>query len=266
MPRVATALVSEVAGRHRAIDRRDRVTCAEHDAASGSGVEAADDEAVASWRATAGLDRISRRIAVVLVVKPCCRHHATSHACFELAFLESRTHLGKSQRAGKLNNPVKRCGCSFIPCTLAPWLNILPRVAEKDIPMKKLFALIFLVLAPLSAQAQVTVPSRWVNDKGSVMSIHTLDPSTGKFAGTYINNAAGFKCQGSEYQLEGSATGNQVNFLVNWKGIFVPDCKTITIWNGRIVSNRITTMWTLYYVGSDWRFHKLTGQDVFTKR
>jgi hypothetical protein len=133
--------------------------------------------------------------------------------------------------------------------------------------MKRLLALLFLVLAPITAQAQVTAPSSWVNDKGSVMWVQTLDPSTGRFTGTYVNNAAGFKCQGVLYPVEGSATGNQVNFFVNWKGgAFAPDCKSMTIWNGRVVGNRITTMWTLDYVGADWSFHRMTGQDVFTRR
>ena len=118
----------------------------------------------------------------------------------------------------------------------------------------------------MKGHCQVTAPSTWVNDKGSVMWVQTLDPSTGKFTGTYVNNAAGFKCQGAPYQLEGSAIGNQVNFFVNWKGAFAPDCKSMTIWNGRVVGNRITTMWTLYYVGADWSFHRMTGQDVFTRR
>src|SRR3954454_17965751 len=49
------------------------------------------------------------------------------------------------------------------------------------------------------------------------MWVQTLDPSTGRFTGTYVNNAAGFKCQGVLYPVEGSATGNQVNFFVNWE-------------------------------------------------
>ena len=58
-----------------------------------------------------------------------------------------------------------------------------------------------------------------------------------------------------------------MNFFVNWKGgAFAPDCKSITIWNGCVVGNRITTMWTLDYVGADWSFDRMTGQDVFTRR
>jgi hypothetical protein len=132
--------------------------------------------------------------------------------------------------------------------------------------MKRLSALLFLVLAPPLAQAQVTAPSTWVNDKGSVMSIQTLDTSSSKFAGTYVNKATGFYCQGQPYEMEGSFKANKVDFYVNWKSGTAPNCKTITIWNGRIAGNKITTRWKLYYVGTDWSFHKLTGRDVFTTK
>ena len=132
--------------------------------------------------------------------------------------------------------------------------------------MKRLFALLFLTLAPLSAQAQVTAPSTWVNDKGSVMLIQTLDTSTDNFTGTYVNSATGFLCQGQPYEVGGSFKANKIDFYVNWKSATAPNCKTITIWNGRIAGNKITTRWKLYYVGSDWNFHKLSGRDVFIKQ
>jgi hypothetical protein len=132
--------------------------------------------------------------------------------------------------------------------------------------MKRLFVLLFFAFAPLSAHAQVTAPSTWVNDKGSVFSIQTLDASTGNLTGTYVNNAAGFFCKGQPYDVAGNVKANKIDFYVNWKSPTAPNCKTITIWNGRVAGDEIKTRWKLYYVGTDWNFHKMSGRDVFTKK
>src|SRR5688500_16304580 len=103
--------------------------------------------------------------------------------------------------------------------------------------MKRLFATLIFVLVSFSAQAQVTAPSTWINEKGSILSVQSLDGATGAFTGTYVNNAPGFQCQGQPYDVGGSAKVNRVNFYVNWKGIAGPNCKTITIWSGSVAGN-----------------------------
>ena len=81
-----------------------------------------------------------------------------------------------------------------------------------------------------------------------------------------MNNAAGFKCQGAPYEVSGVTNGQAVTFIVNWTGIAVPDCKSITIWRGQVVGPTIKTRWTLDYVGSDGTFHRMRGKDIFTRR
>ncbi|PPQ13902.1 hypothetical protein CV770_39960 [Bradyrhizobium sp. AC87j1] len=132
--------------------------------------------------------------------------------------------------------------------------------------MKRLFVLLLFAVISVPAHAQLPVPSTWVNQRGSFLSIQTLDPSTGNFAGTYVNNATGFSCRGQPYPVAGVVTANRIDFYVNWTAPAAPDCKTITIWNGRVAANKIPAGWTLYYVGSDWQFHKMTGRDLFTRR
>ncbi|MGM4954220.1 avidin/streptavidin family protein [Bradyrhizobium barranii] len=122
--------------------------------------------------------------------------------------------------------------------------------------MTRLFVLVLFTLISVPAHAQLPAPSTWVNQRGSVLSIQTLDASTGNFTGTYINNATGFSCRGQPYPVAGIVMASKIDFYVNWTAPSAPNCKTITVWNGRVAANNIPTRWTLYYVGSDWNFHK----------
>ncbi|MGY3532273.1 avidin/streptavidin family protein [Bradyrhizobium sp. USDA 4452] len=132
--------------------------------------------------------------------------------------------------------------------------------------MTRLFALLLFAIVSLPAHAQLPVPSTWVNQRGSILSIQTLDASTGDFTGTYVNNAAGFSCQGYPYPAAGNVTANRIDFYVNWTSSTAPTCRTMTIWHGRVAGDTIPTRWTMYYVGPDWHFHKMTGWDFFTRR
>ena len=132
--------------------------------------------------------------------------------------------------------------------------------------MKRILTLLFFVLIPISANAQISSFSTWVNNRGSTLTVWFVDPSTGAFKGTYVNNAAGFDCQGAPYEATGSTKGPLVTFTVNWSGFAVPDCKSMTIWRGQFVGPTLRTNWVLDYVGSDGKFHRMRGVDIFTKR
>jgi hypothetical protein len=137
---------------------------------------------------------------------------------------------------------------------------------DREDTVKRILALLFFVFIPFSAQAQITPFSTLVNTRGSTLTVWIVDPATGAFSGTYVNNAAGFKCQGAPYEVSGVTKGPSVTFTVNWTGFAVPDCKSITIWRGQFVGTTLNTRWTLDYVGSDGKFHKLRGVDIFTRR
>ncbi|WP_456640504.1 avidin/streptavidin family protein [Bradyrhizobium sp. USDA 10063] len=132
--------------------------------------------------------------------------------------------------------------------------------------MIRSFVLLLFAVVSLPAHAQLSAPSIWVNQRGSVLSIQTLDALTGNFTGTYVNNAAGFSCRGQPYAMAGKVATSKIDFYVNWTSPTAPNCRTITIWNGRIAGDTIPTRWKLYYVGSDWNFHRMIGGDLFTKR
>ena len=131
--------------------------------------------------------------------------------------------------------------------------------------MKRILALLFFLL-PFSAQAQVPSFSTWVNTRGSVLSVFIVDPATGAFTGTYVNKAPGFQCQGVPYAATGVTKGASVTFTVIWKGIFVPDCNSTTIWAGRTIGPVMKTRWKLNYVGKDGKPHTMYGRDVFTRQ
>jgi hypothetical protein len=105
-----------------------------------------------------------------------------------------------------------------------------------------------------------------VNTRGSTLTVLFVDPTTGSFAGTYVNNAAGFDCKGAPYAASGATKGTAVTFAVDWKGFGVPDCKSKTIWRGQAVGPTMRTRWVLDYIGRDGKPHRMYGTDIFTRR
>jgi hypothetical protein len=132
--------------------------------------------------------------------------------------------------------------------------------------MKRFFAFLFFVFVPFSADAQVIPFSTWVNSRGSTLTAWFVEPTTGSFTGTYVNNAAGFDCKSAPYEVRGVTQGTAVTFTVDWKGFGVPDCKSTTIWRGRAIGAAMRTQWVLDYIGRDGKPHRMHGADIFTRR
>jgi len=115
------------------------------------------------------------------------------------------------------------------------------------------FILAFLMLAGanVSAFAQsLPVPSYWLNQRGSELKLYpTSPPSPDNFDGVYLNHATGFKCQASPtnppYHVTGHMHGTKVTFKVVWNN-GVEDCKSTTIWHGRVVGRTMKTHWILF--------------------
>ena len=123
-------------------------------------------------------------------------------------------------------------------------------------------ALFLLTAATVSATAQnLPVPSYWLNHRGSEMKLYNID-AQGKFLGVFINHAAGFSCQNTPYDLEGRAWRNHVGFGVVWKN-WVEDCKSMTVWHGRVSGHTIWTRWVLYVPRGNNMIPVLHGRDVF---
>ncbi len=112
----------------------------------------------------------------------------------------------------------------------------------------------------------------WRNQRGSVASItFTLSsqPGTYVLSGNYVNNAAGYQCQGTPYPLSGIYYANTqtLSFSVAWSNSSA-NCQSVTGWTGYFdLSQSPITMitdWNLAYsTGSGGAI--LQGQDVFSQ-
>ncbi len=123
-------------------------------------------------------------------------------------------------------------------------------------------ALFLLTAATVSATAQnLPVPSYWLNQRGSEMKLYNID-AQGKFLGVFINHAPGSRCQNTIYDLEGRAWRDRVGFRVVWKN-WVKDCKSTTVWHGRVSGHTIWTWWVLYVPRGSNMIPVFRGSDVF---
>ncbi|OSI63684.1 hypothetical protein BSZ21_23890 [Bradyrhizobium canariense] len=132
--------------------------------------------------------------------------------------------------------------------------------------MMRFFTLLLCAIIWRPVHAHLPGASSWVNQSGSVLSVQTLDPSTGDFTGKYVDKAAGFSSQGHPYPVAGNIKANKIAFYINWNSPTAPTCRTVTIWHGRVAGGTIPTRWTRYYLGADWRIHLRVGRDLFRRR
>lgn len=115
--------------------------------------------------------------------------------------------------------------------------------------------------------------SSWVNQSGSVASLSftaSTQPGTYTVSGTYINNAAGYECQGTPYPVSGIYYANTqtISFAVSWSNSS-EDCQSVTGWTGYIDLATsplvMTTNWSIAYQTNNG--HAISqGSDTFTMR
>ena len=128
-----------------------------------------------------------------------------------------------------------------------------------------LFILLTATMLFSGAQAQVVAGSVWENQRGSFLTVNTVNPD-GSFEGTYLNNAPGFSCRGTPYQVTGWLNQNAVGWIVNWKNT-AADCASITSWAGVLLSPTvIETSWSLGFTSPTKGPSVIVGSDDFTKQ
>ncbi|RUU02211.1 hypothetical protein EOD23_20255 [Mesorhizobium sp. USDA-HM6] len=122
------------------------------------------------------------------------------------------------------------------------------------------------VVCPHLVQAQgLPAPSTWVNQRGSVLTVQSVDASSGKIVGNFVNNAPDTACLGSPgFDLAGKIENDDVKLYVTFKNQTM-DCRSITLWTGNLSGDKITTIWELVYLTPD-GFSTATGSDIFTKQ
>lgn len=125
-------------------------------------------------------------------------------------------------------------------------------------------ALALVCLGFQTAGAQgLAANSVWENQSGSVLYIDDIREN-GHFHGRYVNNAAGYACQGVEYRVVGDVFEPLIAFSVVWLAD-EETCHTITSWTGEIDGDAIRTAWSLVRDGED-GFARYSGESVFTRR
>lgn len=132
---------------------------------------------------------------------------------------------------------------------------------------KYLVTLLITLLVSLGACADTTnsipVPSSWVNQDGSTLSISSVD-SAGQLSGTYVNKAAGYNCQNIVYPVTGWIYGTAITFDAKWEST-IESCNSITSWAGFLYQSQISTFWNLTQNGSSSTSQILQGKDNFTQ-
>lgn len=114
-----------------------------------------------------------------------------------------------------------------------------------------------------SSSTSILVPSSWVNQDGSTLSITSVD-SAGQITGIYINGAAGYNCQNIVYPVTGWIYGTAITFDTKWQSA-IESCNSITSWAGFLYQGEISTFWNLTLNGSTSTSQIIQGKDTFTQ-
>ena len=120
-------------------------------------------------------------------------------------------------------------------------------------------AVSFAAVAPAQ---ELTAGSVWVNQRGSLLDIQQIRPDS-SFTGTYINKAAGYRCQNTPYPVIGWVIGSAITFSVRWSNSH-ENCNSVTAWSGFLFGGQIQTKWNLAISGSSDPSQIVSGADVFT--
>ena len=114
-----------------------------------------------------------------------------------------------------------------------------------------------------SSSTSILVPSSWVNQDGSPLSITSVD-SAGQITGIYITGAAGYNCQNIVYPVTGWIYGKAITFDTKWQSA-IESCNSITSWAGFLYQGEISTFWNLTLNGSTSTSQIIQGKDTFTQ-
>lgn len=124
---------------------------------------------------------------------------------------------------------------------------------------KYLFAGMIVVVSSIAARADVLpAPSRWTNQRGSVLEIWSI--TDGQVRGQFTNNASGFACQGIPYPVSGRSAGSAVMLVVTFA-----QCNSITRWRGQVGGNQLRANWNLFYIQPNGDLGNLPGADLFQR-
>lgn len=119
-----------------------------------------------------------------------------------------------------------------------------------------------LITTPAVAQKSLQPNTTWVNQRGSQLTISTINPD-GSFVGTYVNRDLKYMCRDVPYGVSGWVYGDEIGFQVRWSRPSGPNCASIASWTGFLAQGVIRTRWELVYQLAPAKFKILPGVDVF---
>lgn len=130
--------------------------------------------------------------------------------------------------------------------------------------MYRIIAALFLLLASATASsAQGLFPSVWRSERGALLKVLAVDPTTGNFTGVLISGPSG-TCPAVPYQLAGRVRGPRVAFQTSRD--WTPDCRVTTVWTGRFVDpTTVVARGVATYVAPNGRPVKVRGTEVFRR-
>ena len=128
--------------------------------------------------------------------------------------------------------------------------------------MRFLIAVSILLGLISTASAQgIAAPSKWINQRTSVLEILSVD-GNGVITGKFTNNAPNTLCMGVPLDIVGhTLKNNRVFFGVT----FPAPCHTITSWRGTVSGNTFATAYALSYINDETgAIETVSGADTFT--
>jgi hypothetical protein len=126
-----------------------------------------------------------------------------------------------------------------------------------------LLALCAFLTTAVAVAAEDLTGSSWKNQRGSVLTIASIDKS-GVFKGTFESKAAGFECEG-KFDASGTIRKGHVVFYVTFKNA-AQDCNMVTVWRGSVRGSRLSALWDIAFTNKKiGRLRFLKGSDIFKR-
>ena len=121
---------------------------------------------------------------------------------------------------------------------------------------------LLVLLGTASAAAQtITAPTTWINQRGSILKIDTIDPK-GKITGWYTNKDPKTECRDTAYPIGGRTDGKAILFVTAF-----PPCFTVTEWQGALSGpTMLSTKFEAAYPQGNGHLAIWKGADVFTRQ
>lgn len=107
----------------------------------------------------------------------------------------------------------------------------MPRKRLTSFHRVLLLAAVLPLVSAIAIAAQCPGTSTWQNESGSYLYFDSISPD-GKITGHYINNAAGYNCQGTPYPVVGWILPgtNTIAFTVQWSNQY-ENCAIVYLTN-----------------------------------